>query len=914
MSSDPACTSDSGDSAGSDRPGVPVVAIVGGGAAGTLTAIHLLRELRGRRAPARGVDILLVDPAAETGRGVAYSTTDDRHLLNVPAGGLSALPDEPDQFLRWAQREVDESSTAGDFLPRKVYGAYLSAVLAETAAASTSAVLTRVTVRVVGLEAGPGDRDVLHLSDGTRLSADAVVLAPGVFAPSTAWAPASLLTSDRFVPDPWAPGALGDVAESDGDVLLVGTGLTMVDVVLSLQRPGRTIHAVSRRGRLPQVHAATAQAPVEPTNLPDDVHIDIATLREAVHAHISETVREHGDWRPAMDGLRAHSGRLWSMLCEPCRAEFLASDASAWDLHRHRMPRSTARTVGRLRADGALQVATGEVAAVEDDGSALLVSLSDGSTRRVAHVVNCTGPLSDVSLTGDPLLTRLLADGRVVPGPLRMGLSTDRDGRVRAADGTVGPMWTLGSMRRGELWESTAVPEIRVQAAAIAAAVVDSVVVTRRAAARRAPRDLMGLPLSTSSSAARAYNTGLGRVLRVQAGADDAFREAVALDPDFSSAHAALALLGHEGGASADVAASLAAAQRAASRKGTDRERSLVEVVTARVADCRGVGAAALVGHIAAHPRDALAVSAAVPTIAFSGVTDVQQEAWELVESLAPAYGQDWWYAGLLAFVRQDQGRYDEADALASAALRVEPASGHAVHAQTHVYYETGQHAAGLRWLDPWITTSGRSASHGAHFSWHAALHELSLGDIDSLRHRYATQLAPPNVTGVRALVDSASLLWRCRMTGVWTDDLPLQAVLDLVGDELLENPTTPFTAMHSALALTAAGDVDGLLRLRGHVASSPEPVMRDVVVSLCDALVALVRQDWGEAVRILRLLGPWLVQLGGSAAQREIVEDTLLYALVQAERCDEARLLLEARLDRRPSPMDLRRLAGVPA
>jgi hypothetical protein len=119
---------------------------------------------------------------------------------------------------------------------------------------------------------------------------------------------------------------------------------------------------------------------------------------------------------------------------------------------------------------------------------------------------------------------------------------------------------------------------------------------------------------------------------------------------------------------------------------------------------------------------------------------------------------------------------------------------------------------------------------------------------------------------------------------------------------------------MHSALALTAAGDVAGLTRLKARASTSTDPVMRDVVVSLCEALVAVVEHEWSDAVRVLRLLGPWLVQLGGSAAQREIVEDTLLYSLVQAERCDEARLLLEARLDRRPSPMDLRRLAGVPA
>ena len=407
-------------------------------------------------------------------------------------------------------------------------------------------------------------------------------------------------------------------------------------------------------------------------------------------------------------------------------------------------------------------------------------------------------------MSRDPLLASLLAAGHACPGPLGMGLATDGSGRVRAADGTVGAAWTLGAMRRGELWESTAIPEIRAQAVAVAQAITGCVVESTTAttattalpiaqtpsatAATLPPRvsasrpgqahDVMGLRLSTSAAAAAAYNMGLGRVLRVQSGAEAAFRDAVELDPGFALGHAALALLGHEGGATADVATALASAQAAVRRRGDDRERSLVDVVTRRVQDCRGTGAAALVRHIGAHPRDALAVSAAVPTIAFSGVTDVQQEAWTLVEGLASSYGDNWWYRGLLAFVRQDQGRYDEAAVLALSALSVEPAAGHAVHAQTHVFYETGQHIAGLQWLDPWIASSGQAASHRAHFSWHAALHELSMGDLEAVRRRYENSLAPPHVSGVRALVDSASLLWRCRVTESWSGDLPLTSLL----------------------------------------------------------------------------------------------------------------------------------------
>jgi uncharacterized NAD(P)/FAD-binding protein YdhS/tetratricopeptide (TPR) repeat protein len=902
MGSDPACATGA-----TSTSGAPTLVVVGAGAAGTLVAIHVLRALRPSGAKA---DVVLVDPAADVGRGVAYGTNDGRHLLNVRAAAMSALPDQPDHLLDWARAHVDAATDAGDFLPRRDYAAYLSATLDDEISASRGARLVRRHARAVAIERGADGRDILRLSDGSTLVADAVVLATGVQSPGTDWATAALRASKRFAADPWAAGTL-DALTGTGDVLLVGTGLTMIDVALSLARADRTLYAVSRRGRLPAAHAARPTTAVEPRDLPID--LDIATLRRVVRNHLQHSARELGDWRPAMDGLRPHTARLWSMLCDDCRATFLRDDAVDWEVHRHRMPRSTAAQVARLRAEGRLQVATASVVDVDDAGTALVVHLSDGTTRRVSHVVNCTGPQADLARSGDPLLVQLLTAGRAVAGPLGLGLGTDDLGRVRAADDSVGALWTLGSLRRGELWESTAIPEIRDQAVSLSGEVA-SLVAASRVARRRRPRDLMGLPLSTTPAAAAAYNDGLGRVLKVQAGADEAFREAAQLDPGFALAHAAMALLGHEGGVTADVKAALTSAQDAVRRRGDSRERSLVDVVASRVRDCRGSGAAALVAHIGDHPRDGLAVSAAVPTIAFSGVTDVQQEAWSLVESLAPAYGSDWWYAGLLAFVRQDQGRYDDAGSLAAAALAIEPASGHAVHAQTHVYYETGQHVAGLRWLDPWIATSGREASHRAHFSWHAALHELSLGDLDGLRRRYDRELAPPHVTGVRALVDSASLLWRCRVTESWSGDLPLSSVLELVGSELLERPTTPFTAMHAALALTASGDAAALVRLRAHVAAAADPVMRDVVVSLCDALIAVVEQRWCEAVRILRLLGPWLVQLGGSAAQREIVEDTLLYSLVAAGRCDEARGLLEARLDRRPSPLDVQRLAGVPA
>jgi hypothetical protein len=426
------------------------------------------------------------------------------------------------------------------------------------------------------------------------------------------------------------------------------------------------------------------------------------------------------------------------------------------------------------------------------------------------------------------------------------------------------------------------------------------------------PGDLYGLPLTTNAAGAEFYNLALGRILRVQPGADTALRAAIRADPDFALAHAGLALLGHEHGVPVDVAASLDAATRAA-RRITAREYSQLAAITARVT---GAGPRLIRQHLRAYPRDALMLSVAVPTIAFAGAAGVPARAWALVDELAPAYGDDWWYASLLAFVRQEQSRWAEAAMLADRALAIEPASGHAAHARTHVYYETGDHVDGLAWLDGWIAGSGLDASHRVHFSWHAALHELVEGDADAVRHRYATQLAPPTVSGVRLLVDSASLLWRGSLDSVWTCDAPIRPVLDAVDPALLVEPANRFTALHAALALATARDVDGLARLRLYAVSSADPVFPTVLAPLVSALWAYVDGRFDTAAALLEPIMPALVQLGGSAAQREVVEDTLLYALLLAGRVPDARALLARRLDRRPSRRDMRLLdcAVVPA
>ncbi|MFG2119919.1 FAD/NAD(P)-binding protein [Streptomyces sp. NPDC048710] len=886
------------------------VAIVGAGAAGALTAVQLCETATRRRTP---LDVVLIDAAPEAGRGTAYATRDPRHRLNVPAGNMSAYPDDPGHFTRWLCRHGEPEVTGADYATRYRYGAYLADTLGQAIVRAHGTVaVRRLRTRAESCTGTPDGRVELSLADGGHLTADAAVLATGPAAATAAWAPPALRASPRFVGAPWAPGALDGALEgaSDGardgsdDVLLVGTGLTAVDLALTLDRPGRTLHALSRNGLLPQPHAL-GPAAVMPA--PQDLHdASLGRLRRAVYRHLSRSVRTHGDWRPGLDSLRPHTTRLWRSLTPEEREEFLAREGALWNTHRHRMAPATAEHVSRARTARRLQVHTGAVVrAMASDDAGLAVELSGGRTLHVGWVVDCTGPGRNLDA---PLWRGLFASGAAVPGPLGMGVAT-RDGRLLDDRGGAGlPLFTLGAPRRGELWETTAIPEIRVQAAELAQQLLAPITPRRRTTRR--PVDGHGLALTTHAEAAAAYRGGLDRVLKVRSGAPQAFARAVALDPGFALGHAALALLGHECGAAVDVPRALADAQRCARERADTRERSFVDVVTQRITG--DDGDEALVRHLRTYPADALALAAAVPTIAFSGVSDLHDDdALGLLELTSPAYDGHWFHTSLLAFLRQEEGRLYEAGELAHRALAVEPASGHAVHALAHVHYESGAHEAGRDWLDRWVSGRGRGAVHRAHFSWHIALHELALDDPAAVRRRWFAQLAPGRVTGMRALVDSGSLLWRARLSDSWRGELPAADVLESVEREVLERPATAFTALHVAVARTAAGDLPALRRLRDH-ALGADLVQREVVAPLCEALAALVEERFAEAARGLDALLPVLRSVGGSAAQREVVEETLLYALVAAGRSDAARRLLDARLDRKPAPRDRRLLAGL--
>jgi uncharacterized NAD(P)/FAD-binding protein YdhS len=879
------------------------IAIVGAGAAGTLAAARLIDEAGRRNRP---IEVTLIDPAPTVGRGVAFSTDDNRHLLNVPVRKMTAYPEDGEHFARWLEAHDGRAPDPCDYVPRGRYGHYLAHVLDEAQRRTPWAHVYPVRDRVIDLSYDDR-RCQLQLGSGAYVEVEAVVLAVGHLGPELSWVPDTLRSSPRFVADPWIPGALAEV-DPDGDVLLVGTGLTMVDTVRVIDRPGRVVHATSRHGVLPRRHTP-GQLPVMEAPELSSPTPTLAELQGVMAYHAAKAVARYGDWRPAIDSIRAMTPRLWAGLSDADRADFVALDARWWDAARHRIPPVSAAALDDTREGGRLVVHTARVLDVVETAQGLEVTLSDGETLLVAAVVNCAGPCGDPAASTDPLIRSLIDTGLARGGPLGMGLDTADDGQLRDISGRAGaPVWTLGSLRRGTLWESTAIPEIREQAVALAKALLGPEPVRDHR-----PTDRYGLALSTTPDAADAWCRALHSICTLQHGAESALRDAVDADPGFALGHAALALVGDEWGAAVDVDSSLQAAIDTARHRGDARERSFVQAVVSRLTRDPRAGDRDLLRHVAEHPLDAFAVSMALPTIAFSGLTQPVAESWALADRLALSYGDDWWFAGMLAFVRQEQERWDDADRLATRSMREVPGSGHAAHALTHVFYETGDHVAGLKWMDEWIGVNADDASYSAHYSWHAALHELALDDTSAVRRRYAEQLAPPVVSGPRALVDSASLLWRCRLAGAWPEDLPIEAILASVPSCLLDHPATAFAAMHAVVALAAAGDVDAIGRLRAFAVDSPDPTYGEVVVPLCDGFAAQVRGEPALAAERLALVVPAAGRLGGSAAQQEVIAETMVHALVESGQNDAARRFLERRLDRRPRPSERHRLATLP-
>ncbi|WP_372394904.1 FAD/NAD(P)-binding protein [Azospirillum sp. HJ39] len=452
------------------------IAIVGAGFTGSLLAAHLLRN-----APAPLV-VHLIEYGHRPGTGVAYSTPNGAHVLNVRAYNMSAYPDDPRHFLRWlwsraegptAKQPVPPSGHA--FVSRALYGTYIQDVLAQAQAeAPAHARLNLIRGEAVDVrtDSGAGGRRVVHvrLGDGRIVSADAAALCIGNFPPSppclASPTAGEAFGSDRFIGDPWDAAAIGRI-DRDAAVAILGTGLTMVDTVLSLLDQGHRgpITAVSRRGLLPLRHEETR--PYTSFLHPDVMPRTVLDVMIALKADARRAMAAGYDWRSAFDALRPHHHRIWAHLPMEERRRFLRHARPFWEVHRHRMAPQVADRIAAARSGGQLDILTGRLtdAALTGGGLELRIAERGGGATRVltaGALINATGTNCDYTRIRHPLVRSLLDRGLARPDPLRLGLDVTESGAVIAADGTPAPhLLAFGPVAKAPFWEMTAVPELR---------------------------------------------------------------------------------------------------------------------------------------------------------------------------------------------------------------------------------------------------------------------------------------------------------------------------------------------------------------------------------------------------------------------------------------------------------------------
>lgn len=437
------------------------VAIIGGGAAATA----LLGELLERQLP-EPLHLDWYTGGRSPVRGVAYSTRSDRHLLNVRAASMGMFAHQPGGFLDF-MRHHDPAVTGTDFLPRRCYGDYLEAQMAH---ALRQGRINGHDVHIIParVDAIVPERNHLTVMQGeSSRQADAAVLAVGALpAQPLAGVSAAALASTRYVVDPWE--LLNDVEqrhEAPGKVVLIGLGLTAVDVLLELSArwPRTRFVAISRHGLLPEAHQRLASAPADDGSALVEAMHDAPEIRRWLQL-VREAIGAGHDWRTVIDSLRPHTPALWGELPHAQRKRFLRHASWAWQRARHRMPPQVHASISKLENDGRLHRRRGRLRSVDVAGDALRLTLQRADTRDTLEadlMIQTTGLDTDIKRTGHPLLRQLLINRHITADAQGLGVMAAADGRLQHGHGHWPHLFAIGSLVRGTLWESTAMPEIR---------------------------------------------------------------------------------------------------------------------------------------------------------------------------------------------------------------------------------------------------------------------------------------------------------------------------------------------------------------------------------------------------------------------------------------------------------------------
>jgi tetratricopeptide (TPR) repeat protein len=408
--------------------------------------------------------------------------------------------------------------------------------------------------------------------------------------------------------------------------------------------------------------------------------------------------------------------------------------------------------------------------------------------------------------------------------------------------------------------------------------------------------DRYGNTITTASDTARdAYVRGVDLLLSANDGADVAFREAIAADAAFALAHAALARSCQVAGKGADAGAAI---DRAAelSIGLTDRERAHVTILEHLIKGRGGEAYKGVLAHVEEHPRDAVIVQLCAGVfglIGFSGLAGREAEQLAFMHRLAPHYGDDWWFLSVYAFAQIEVGQRTAATATIERSLAANPRNAHGAHIRAHIYYEGGEAAAGLGYLEDWRAAYEKTAPLHCHISWHAAIWSLEQGHADRAFDIFEHDVLPGGAWGppINVMTDAASFLMRAELAGAPVRDDLWQRVSDYAS-ACFPNPGIAFADAHAALAHAMAGNGEALRR----VITDAKGPAGDVVRSVGTAFEAAADARWDEVVAELTPVMADHERLGGSRAQRDLLEFTLANALLKSGRAEDARWLIQMR------------------
>jgi uncharacterized NAD(P)/FAD-binding protein YdhS len=465
------------------------IAIIGGGFSGVMTGVNLARLSR------RPLQLTLINQRRPKGRGVAFGSRRTEHLLNVAARNMSAFPDIPDHFVQWLRTRseydtVPDSELRERFMPRMIYGDYLCGLMQQHLqsppdSAQVHTVFVEAEARDIARE---GNRAVIHLSDGGRVEAAHVVLATGNEAPAGFPGCAELRDHPGWVGDPWQAWETR-LPASGGTVVLLGTGLSAVDAIITLRALGwhGLVHAVSRNGWLPNSHFRGIEYPDFPPAGVDLATLGLTGLLTLMEQHCA-SLRELGA-NPAIivDKMRPYTQLVWKNFTLEEKHEFARRHAARWNVLRHRIAPEIYAQVTTAQLTGQLRLHSASIERAEAQGKQVCVHLSGGRTLTGDLVINATGFQTKFSATSSVLLRNLLRSGSVAPDDMDRGVRVDADHTVIDRDGRRSDiLLALGPLLLGTLWETIAVPELRGQARRVAETLLD-----QRALAETRPPEVM---------------------------------------------------------------------------------------------------------------------------------------------------------------------------------------------------------------------------------------------------------------------------------------------------------------------------------------------------------------------------------------------------------------------------------------